>query len=113
MLYIREKDDNIVFKSATNNLCSRDVLTIKEALEKEEDKKGILNMDGVLDINTTTLGTLKKVAQENKLSLCALDADIFAVINLLNYDKDFQIYPTEQNSFEDKYEMKNRQFKVV
>ncbi len=112
MLYIREKDNNIVFESAAKNLCSDDVLMIKEALEQDE-KNGVLNMDGILEVKTTTLGTLKKVAQENKLSLCALDADIFAVINLLNYDKDFQIYPTEQNSFEDKYEMKNRQFKVV
>ena len=55
----------------------------------------------------------KSISEQNKLSLCSLEADVFAVINLLQYDKAFSIYPNEESGVDGKNELINRRFKVV
>ena len=113
MLHISEHNENIVFKCKSEELKSDDVKGVLELMEKMPEKTAVVNLSGVSKIKKTTLNLLKTVSQQNQLSLCSLDADIFAVINLLNYDKYFNIYPDEISSIEKKPELKNRRFKIV
>jgi len=113
MLNIREHNENIIISCNTEKLETDDVVKMKDFLLKQPEKSIVVNLSGVSKIKSTTLGLLKKVAEQNAVSLCSLDADVFAALNLLNYDKNFSIFPDEESSIIKAPELKNRRFKVV
>ena len=112
MIQVRENDENIVFQ-CEKELNINDVECVKNFIKNEEKKSIVINLKGVSSVKNSTLNVLKEIAEQNKLSLCSLEADIFAAINLLKYDNVFHIFPNEESVFEDKYELKNRRFKIV
>ena len=112
MIQIREKDERIIFQ-CDKTLEMSDVVDVKEFIEKQREKQVVINLEGVSSIKNSTLKVLKEIAEQNKLSLCSLDADVHALLNIMNYDNVFHIFPTEESVFEDRYELKNRRFKVV
>lgn len=112
MIQVRENNENIVFQ-CEEELNINDVENVKKIINNEEKKPIVINLKGVSTVKNSTLNILKEIAEENSLSLCSLDADIHAVINLLKYDNVFHIFPNEESAFEDKYELKNRRFKIV
>jgi len=112
MIQIREKDERIIFQCNTT-LEMSDVVDVKEIIEKQREKQIVINLEGVSSVKNSTLKVLKEIAEQNKLSLCSLDADVYALLNIMNYDNVFHIFPTEESVFEDRYELKNRRFKVV
>ncbi len=113
MIHIRDFDENLIIKTSTTELKQEDIKALNECVKKNFEKRVVVNMENVSEVKTTALNELKKVAEQNKLSLCSLEADMHAVINLLKYDKSFCIYPTEESSMQDRYELKTRRFKVV
>lgn len=110
---VREHNENIIFRCKTDELNIKDIESVKKLMDIQPEKPVIVNLSGVSKIKNTTLGLLNKIAEQNKLSLCSLEADVFAAINLLNYDKKFNIYPDEESSIVKAPELKNRRFKVV
>lgn len=113
MIQIRAKNDRIVFRCNEKELAFNDVQEVKNIVEKKKEIKAVVNLEGVSSVKSATLSLLKKISEQNKLSLCSLEADIFATLNLLEYDKSFHIFPTEECYFEDMNELVNRRFKVV
>lgn len=112
MIQVRENNENIIFQ-CEDELNINDVENVKRFIKEQEKKPIVINLKGVSSVKNSTLNVLKEIAEQNKLSLCSMDADIFAAINLLKYDSFFHIFPNEESVFEDKYELKNRRFKVV
>ena len=112
MIQIRENNENIIFQ-CEQSLEMSDVVNVKEIISTQREKPIVINLEGVSSVKNSTLKVLKEIAEQNKLSLCSVDADIYALLNILKYDNVFHIFPTEESVFEDKYELKNRQFKVV
>lgn len=112
MIQIRENEENIIFQ-CENELEVRDVENVKKIIAKQKQKPIVINLKGVSTIKNSALNILREIAQQNRLSLCSLDADIYAAMNLLKCDNFFHIFPNEESVFEDKYELKNRRFKVV
>lgn len=113
MIQIRENEEKIVLRCNETIFGLEDIKDLEQMVQSKPEKKVVVNLEGVSSIKNSALSLLKKISEQNKLSLCSLDADIFAVINLLNYDKAFNIYPTEISSIEEKNELINRRFKVV
>ena len=112
MIQVRENNENIIFQ-CENELNINDVESVKKFIAEQGNKSVVINLEGVSSIKNTALNVLKEIAEQNKLSLCSVDADVFAVMNLLKYDKVFHFFPNEESVVEDKYELKNRRFKIV
>ena len=113
MIQVRENENNIVLKCSQTNFNTADVSMLEKVVEQNPQKRVVVNLEGVSSVKNSTLSILKKISEQNKLSLCSLDADVFAVINLLQYDKAFSIYPNEESGVDGKNELINRRFKVV
>ncbi len=112
MIRIRDTQEKLICDCG-HELEPEDVAMVKHIVSATEKNRVIMNMEKVSSVKNNTLTLLKEISEQNKLSLCNLDADIFAVLNLLNYDDYFSIYPCEESCIEDKFELKNRRFKIV
>ncbi len=113
MLHIKEYEENLIFNCMLEEFNIEDVNNVLTHIMLRPEKSFIVNLSGVSKIKNTTLKFLKKITKTNKISLCNLEAEVFAAINLLNYDKSFNIYPNEESSIIKTLEFKNRKFKVV
>lgn len=113
-MFTRDNASNkIIYVCKDTELNEKDVKKIKKVLKNNSQKELIVNLKKVSSIKQTILNHLKEISEENRLSLCCLNSDIMAVLNLLEYDAKFKLYLTEDNGLENKYEIKNRRFKLV
>lgn len=113
MISVRDKQQKKVFNCCADTFDVGDALYIQKKAHNSPQNTIVVNLEGVSSIKNNSLELLKDISKQNELSLCSLDADVFAVMNLLCYDKYFKIYPNEESSLDETNELKNRRFKIV
>lgn len=110
----RENSTSCIFKLHSNVLTLELVFRLKKILKRAPKNKNIaLNLQHVESFCAEFLEFLREFSKQNKLSVINLQAELFVLLNLTQYDEFAHIYLTDTDFVESKRALLNRRFSVI
>lgn len=88
------------------------ILKMKIYMFFNKNCKIAFDMKSVNNIKESFLNFIKQKSQNQKISLFNLNAEIIALLDIINYDKYVYIYNDESDFINNTHSIVNRQFKV-
>ena len=106
---IKYIDKNCIITPLSPRLDKREVNRLISELAENNLSKIGLNLDFVKDCTIDFFENLKS----KEISLFNVPSDIFSLLNIMNYTKEFTIYANEIDFLDNKREIINRKFQIV